>query len=212
MSAVSKVIDYSLHIMCAYYNRKAYITKKDVTFNTYKNINIISFRGTNDLKSLSYSFDLRSHDNKLHNGYNKYAQSCKDQLLDINVDFGKKTYITGHSLGSLASVLVANDLNIEADIVLFGSPRLATEDFCQEIKENDKLQIYNYINEFDIIADYPFFCYQHVTEPIILKNSKSYINPIYYHSMRSYGHNLLELKKELCFNEDVNCIVKDLII
>jgi predicted lipase len=207
----AKLIDYSLHIMCAYYNRKAYIMQKDVTLNTFKNVNIIAFRGTNDLKSLSYSFDLRNHENRLHSGYNKYAQSCKDQLLDLDIDFRKKTYITGHSLGSLASVLVANDLDIEANIVLFGSPRLATDDFCQEIKKNTKLQIYNYINEYDIIADYPFFCYQHVTEAIILKNSKSYINPINYHSMRSYGHNLLKLKARLCIDEDIRCDVRDLI-
>ena len=212
MSTVNKVIDYSLHFMCAYYNRKAYITNKNITLNTYKNINIIAFRGTNDLKSLSYSFDLRRYDNKLHNGYNRYAQRCMKELSELDIDFRKKTYITGHSLGSLASILAANELNIKADVVLFGSPRLATKDFCQEIYENKNLRLYNYVNEYDIIAEYPFFCYQHVTEPIILKNFQSYINPIDYHSIKAYGYNLLKMKKDLCIDNDTDCDIIDVVV
>lgn len=190
------IVNYPLHIICALYNRKAYIVKKDIYYKSFNNINVIAFRGTNDMRSLSYSFDVRSHEKKLHKGYNNYAQHCKNILQDIDIDFSKKTFITGHSLGSLASVLVANDLNINAEVVLFGSPRLATKEFCQEIADNTKLEIFNYINEFDIIADYPFFVYEHITKPIILKNSKSHINPINYHAMRTYGHNLVHLKRK----------------
>lgn len=207
------IVNYPLHIICALYNRKAYIVKKDIYYRTFKDINVIAFRGTNDMRSLSYSFDVRSHERKLHKGYNKYAQHCKHILQDIDIDYTKKTFITGHSLGSLASVLVANDLNINAEVVLFGSPRLATKDFCQEIANNTKLKIYNYINEYDIIADYPFFVYEHITKPIMLKNSKSHINPINYHAMRTYGHNLVNLKRktEECilydpYDDCIDCI------
>ena len=187
------IINYPLHIICALYNRKAYIVKKDIYYKTLKDVNFIAFRGTNDIRSLSYSFDVRSHKKKIHKGYNKYAQHCKRILQDIDIDYTKKTFITGHSLGSLASILVANELNIDAEVVLFGSPRLATKDFCQEISNNTKLKIYNYINEYDIIADYPFFVYEHITKPIILKNSKSHINPINAHSVSTYGHNLVHI-------------------
>ena len=30
----------------------------------------------------------------------------------------------------------------------------------------------------------------------MLKNSKSHINPINYHSMKTYGHNLVHLKRK----------------
>lgn len=192
---MSTVVNYPLHIICALYNRKAYISKKDIYYKTFKNINIIAFRGTNDMRSLSYSFDVRSHDKKLHKGYNNYAQHCRDLLKDMDIDFSKQTFVTGHSLGSLASVLVAHELNIHAEVVLFGSPRLATKEFRKEVSENKKLDIYNYINEYDIIADYPFFLYEHIKDPIILSNSKSYVNPLHYHSMMTYGHNLVNFKR-----------------
>lgn len=190
------IVNYPLHIICALYNRKAYIVKKDIYYKTFKDINVIAFRGTSDIRSLSYSFDVRSHEQKLHKGYNKYAQYCKTILKDMDIDYSKKTFITGHSLGSLASVIVANELNINAEVVLFGSPRLATKVFCEEIADNKNLKIYNYINEYDIIADYPFFLYDHITKPIILENSKIHINPINYHSMRTYGHNLIYMKRQ----------------
>ena len=190
-------VNYPLHIMCALFNRRAYTLQKDIYFKKYKDTNIIAFRGTYDMRSLSYSFDVRSHDKKLHKGYSKYAEHCKQLLKEMDIDYSKKTYITGHSLGSLASVLVANDMNLNAELILFGSPRLATCDFCEEISNNNNLNIYNYINEYDIIADYPFFLYEHIKKPIILKNSQSFMNPINYHSMRTYGHNLVNLKRKV---------------
>lgn len=183
-------LNNKLHLLCAHMNRKAYSYDSNVVLKCFKNFNIVSIKGTNNMKSLSYSFDIREKD-KIHNGYNMYAEQCFDELQKLNLDSSKNLVITGHSIGALASVLISNQMNTNTDLILFGSPRLATEDFCNDIKFNKNLNIYNYINELDIIADYPFFLYEHIVPPIILDNYKHYINPLSYHSMKAYTDNLI---------------------
>lgn len=183
-------VNFDLHLLCAHMNQKAYSYEANVQSKKFKNLNIVAFKGTNNMKSLSYSFDIREKD-KIHSGYNMYAEQCYDDLMKLKLDYDSKDLIiTGHSIGALASVLIANEINIPTELILFGSPRLATKDFCEEINSNNNINIYNYINELDIVADYPFFLYEHIVPPIILDNYKNYKNPLNYHSMKAYTENL----------------------
>ena len=186
----------SKHLMCAYLNRKAYFKEDNVMLHHYKGNNILVFRGTNDAKSLTYSFHLWESEH-IHQGYKKYSEDCREKVKSMDVDYSKPLIVTGHSIGSIAGALIANDLDIEAEVVLFGSPKLATAKFRNIIDKNPKLKIYNYINESDIIAAYPFVYYDHLADPIILENSKNYVNPLTYHSMKTYSHNMYKRKKQI---------------
>lgn len=186
----------SKHLMCAYLNRKAYFKEDNVMLHQYKGNNILVFRGTNDAKSLTYSFHLWESEH-IHQGYKKYSEDCREKVKSMDVDYSKPLIVTGHSIGSIAGALIANDLDIEAEVVLFGSPKLATAKFRNIIDKNPKLKIYNYINESDIIAAYPFVYYDHLADPIILENSKNYVNPLTYHSMKTYSHNMYKRKKQI---------------
>lgn len=187
------VINYPLHVLCTYLNRKAYHQKENVMLHKYQGKNILVFRGTNDTRSLTYSFHLWENEH-IHEGYKKYSMKCRDLVKELDINTGEPLVITGHSIGSIAGALIAHDLDFEAELILFGSPKLATRSFKEEIENNKKLTIFNYINEKDIIAAYPFVYYEHISEPIILKNSRNYVNPLTYHSMKTYSHNMYKKK------------------
>lgn len=187
--------NYSLHLMCSFLNRKAYHENRNVYIHRYKDKNILVFRGTYDTESLMYSFHLWEKKN-LHKGYKTYSDVCKAEVQSLGVDFSKPLVITGHSLGSIAGALVAHELDIDAEVVMFGSPKLATSEFRKSIQKNKKLKIYNYINEGDICASYPFIYYEHLSEPIILDSGATFINPLTYHSMKTYSHNIRTLKND----------------
>ena len=188
------VINYQLHMLCTYLNRKAYHQKENVMLHKFKDKNILVFRGTNDTRSLTYSFHLWENEH-LHQGYKKYSMQCRDLVNKLNINTDEPLVITGHSIGSIAGALIAHDLDLEAEVILFGSPKLATRSFKEQIENNKKLTIFNYINKKDIIAAYPFIYYEHIAEPIILENFKNYVNPLTYHSMKTYSHNMYNKKK-----------------
>lgn len=194
----STVPNYKLHVLCAYLNRKAYIHKsnQNVYHHNYKGTDIVTFRGTSNVKQLGYSLHLWENSENIHDGYFRYTQECKELMLGMGLDMRKKMVFTGHSIGGIAAVLIANELNIDAEVVLFGSPRLTTIDFKETINGNTHLDIYNYVNDKDVIAKYPFIYYDHVKEPIYLETAQQYKNPLTYHSMRTYGFNIMKMKRE----------------
>ena len=193
---VAQMNSLSLHLMCAYLNRKAYHQQHNVMLHKYDECNILVFRGTNDAKSLTYSFHLWESEH-IHQGYKKYSEDCREQVKSMNVDYSKPLVVTGHSIGSIAAALIANDLDVKAEVVLFGSPKLATAKFRGVIDANQNLNIYNYINESDIIAAYPFVYYDHLADPIMLQNTRNYVNPLTYHSMKTYSHNMFRKKQDV---------------
>lgn len=186
-------VNYPLHLMCSYLNRKVYHHKNNVMLHKYKDKNILVFRGTNDTKSLTYSFHLWENE-QIHEGYKRYSMQCKELVEDLGLDTKTPLVITGHSIGSIAGALIAHELDFQAELVLFGSPKLAKASFREEISRNKKLTIYNYINKHDIIAAYPFIYYEHICEPIILENAKKSVNPLAYHSMKTYSQNIYRKK------------------
>mgnify|MGYP002030960945 CR=1 FL=1 len=175
-------------------------SNQNVYHHNYKGIDIVTFRGTSNIKQLGYSLHLWENSENIHDGYFRYTQECKELMLSMCLDMRKKMVLTGHSIGGIAAALIANELNLDAEVVLFGSPRLTTLDFKETINENSKLDIYNYVNEKDVIAKYPFIYYDHVKDPIYLRTYKEFRNPLTYHSMRTYGCNLVRKKRE-CMNK-----------
>ena len=194
---MTAIPDLKLHLLCAHLNRKAYTHKanQNVYHHNHKGTDIVIFRGTSNIQQLSYSLTLWENNENIHEGYFRYTQDCKELMLSMNLDMRKRMVLTGHSIGGIAAALIANEFNLDAEVVLFGSPRLTTIDFKDIIGNNDQLTIYNYVNENDIIAKYPFVYYDHVQDPIYLKSKKKHSNPLTYHSMRTYAINLMNLKR-----------------
>jgi predicted lipase len=191
--------NYDLHLICAHLNRKAYNQKvmQSVYHEKVRNKDIVIFKGTSNLKELSYSLQLWENNSNVHEGYFQYSQNCKHKVLNLEIENRPNLVFTGHSLGSIAAALVANELNIKAEVVLFGSPKLATREFRDQIEQNVNLTIFNYVNKNDVIAEYPFVYYYHMSEPIYLENGNiKYMNPISYHSMQQYAFNILRRKKQ----------------
>jgi len=148
------------------------------------------------VESFTYNFHLWEKD-KVHRGYKQYSNRCKQEVQKIDLDFHKPLVITGHSIGSIAGALIAHDLNVDVEVILFGSPKLATTAFRDEIYNNKRMRIFNYINEGDIIASYPFLYLDHITDPIVLKNARTFFNPLTTHSMATYSHNIYAMKRRV---------------
>jgi len=196
--------NYKLHVLCAHLNRKAYTHRanQNVYHHNQKGTDIVVFRGTSNIQQLGYSLHLWENHENIHEGYFRYTQECKELMLSLNLDMRNKVVLTGHSIGAISAVLIANELNLDAEVVLFGSPKLTTMDFKQIINNNKKLDIYNYVNDKDVVAKFPFVYYDHVTDPIYLKSKKEFKNPLTYHSMRTYAINIANLKKTVTNMQD----------
>ncbi len=199
----SSMTNYKLHVLCAHLNRKAYLHKanQNVYHHNHKGTDVVVFRGTSNIKQLGYSLHLWENNENIHDGYFRYTQECKEMMLSLNLDMRRRMVLTGHSIGAISAVLIANELNLNAEVVLFGSPKLTTIDFKEIISENENLDIYNYVNEKDVIAKYPFVYYDHVKDPIYLQSSKQFRNPLTYHAMRTYAINLVNMKRDM-LNKD----------
>ena len=83
----STVPNYKLHLLCAYLNRKAYIHKanQNVYHHNYKGTDIVTFRGTSNVKQLGYSLHLWENSENIHDGYFRYTQECKELMLGLSL-------------------------------------------------------------------------------------------------------------------------------
>ena len=44
-------VNFNLHLLCAHMNQKAYSYEANVQSKKFKNLNIVAFKGTNNMKS-----------------------------------------------------------------------------------------------------------------------------------------------------------------
>jgi hypothetical protein len=121
---------------------------------------------------------------KIHNGiYNMY----KNNDIDENIIYILKNFfnyfpkyrkiLTGHSRGGICSILLAFELltklNVQYnyDIYTFGSPPIFNEELSKILHNNNNLNIYNIINENDIIARLPFINKYQIGNEIEINNN-----------------------------------------
>jgi len=149
--------------------------------HTTKEINII-FRGSNYIDEWIENLNIGEREINfgnnlifnLHNGmYNNYKKYNSDKNIEniLNKLFDKypkyKIIFTGHSKGNINSILTAfkltcnnnnnNNFNNNVyDIYCYGSPPIFNYEFANILHNNKNLNIYNIINENDIIPHLPY--------------------------------------------------------
>ena len=176
----------------------------------------VVLQGTNKIYHWIHNFSLLlTKDEGIHTGFKRYAELCKNELLDdILVNDSLKDvkcfdeidhiYFSAHSLGASAILILVYELlkqkyfdneyllDVHVDIVLFGAPKSGSDKFNQ--KFNDLLRIYKNIKiyrynlKYDLIQYYPpIDMYSHVCKDIILENEDMEMKQVFNnHSINSY--------------------------
>ena len=135
-------------------NSQAFLVHREVD-----NMAILSFRGTEmniaDIKTDLKRTMIEIDGYRVHEGfYNAYKDLESDIKQHINT-FSKDTilYITGHSLGGALALLATKYLCSDSvgACYTFGGPRIASEDFSQNIKT----PIYRVVNAADSVPRLP---------------------------------------------------------
>lgn len=189
-------------------------------------INIV-FRGSNymdewidNINIFETKIDFSDHF-FIHQGiYNNYKKNEENMEFILNIIFKKystyKKIFTGHSKGCINSLLTAykyllNDKENKQkyNIYLYGNPPILNYDIAQELNEN--LNIYNIINNNDIVCKLPYK--YHVGKEIFIHNniinihhhnSPYKLEPLCIikicdgitdHDMNGYIHNLYSIHK-----------------
>ena len=190
------------HLSCAIRCKYVYRLKRPVLVCKK---NIVIFEGSNSIKQLAVNLKIGKNEESIHKGYVEYAEYCKSYINEDKLDFTKKVTMTAHSLGSVAAVLTAQEWTkekgINVDLVLFGSPKPGGQKFVNEVNNNEKIKIYNYVNRWDPVQFFPcVYDYFHVGDQITLEH-ETHSNPIRNHQIECYIRNM----KEYC-SEDDYCI------
>ncbi len=137
------------------FGTQAFLAKRDSD-----KMAVLAFRGTEkevpqdiitDLNAVFYKDDKGI---KIHNGFYK-AFKCVENDVIQKVEKVKNysLYITGHSLGGALALIATRALNSDnlAACYTFGSPKVGTEEFGDDIKP----PIYRVVNAFDIVPFSP---------------------------------------------------------
>lgn len=130
----------------------------------------------------------------VHSGYtssiNRMRYSLREALKTILSE--KKVYLVGHSLGAISSLLlitwILNNPNEQEnsrfyEIVMFGSPRCATQKTFDVLHNNNNVEIRRYVMNFDFANLYGFPFYSHPCSKILLHSPFNFINK---HSIDTY--------------------------
>lgn len=220
---MNKAIGLNNHIYGAQLCKKLYENPRKNAMLHYnkKDHNLyVVLQGTNTIHHWIHNFSLLlTKDEGIHTGFKKYAELCKNELLDdilVNkclkdiesFDEIDNVYFTAHSLGASAILILVYELlkqnyfnnkylsDINIDIVLFGSPKSGNNQFNKEfnklINKHSNVNIYRYNLKYDLIQYYPpMNMYSHVCEDIILENDDMEIKQIFNnHSIISYINQL----------------------
>lgn len=194
-------------------NAMLHYNKKD--HNLY-----VVLQGTNTIYHWIHNFSLLlTKDEGIHTGFKKYAELCKNELIDDilmnkclkdieSFDEIDNVYFTAHSLGASAILILVYELlkqkyfdnkylsDINVDIVLFGSPKSGNDQFNKEfnklINNHSNINIYRYNLKYDLIPHYPpIDIYSHVCDDIILENENMEMKQVFNnHSINSYINQL----------------------
>ena len=121
---------------------------------------VLAFRGTQkeDPRDIVTDLDANFYQDqkgiKIHDGFYKAFKCVEIDVrgsVDILKDFS--LYVTGHSLGGALALIATRALNSDnlAACYTFGSPKVGTEEFGEDIKP----PIYRVVNAYDIVPVSP---------------------------------------------------------
>ncbi len=121
---------------------------------------VLAFRGTEKDRIEDILTDLNArfyHDKKgakIHNGFYKAFQAVESDIRQkVKPLNDHSLYVTGHSLGGALALMATRALNSDnlAACYTFGSPRVGSEEFDDDIKP----PIYRVVNAYDIVPSSP---------------------------------------------------------
>jgi predicted lipase len=142
-----------------------------VVFHNEENV-IIAFAGSDDAKDWFENMKFckkKTSYGSIHSGFYdswEEVQEYLSEILHVRRLQGKKTYITGHSLGGALAMLCAIDFvyrNCIQRVVTFGSPRVGNMTWKKAYnKVCGNFKTIRYVNDQDIVTKIPTFLYWHV--------------------------------------------------
>jgi hypothetical protein len=163
------------HVECAKLCKKVYTQKNDILirYNKKEHDLIVAIEGSDTLVNWYDNLSVCKRTDDVHVGFRKYATHCKKKYkLHTTLQKYKdaKIYICGHSLGSAAAALIANDLHnqYDIDLIVFGCPKIGGHAFKKRFMSNS-VSTFNYQNTHDIVSKLPFNAlgYTQMTDNII---------------------------------------------
>ena len=131
-------------------------TKNNKDFKTDVNFHKVRFGGNTKEEFLVYAagVEVKASEPQVHSGFNDYTQTAfftrvyKDGLTfgewlakQLKSDPNARLYLTGHSLGGAAAILLAERLNSlgvsrdQVEVVSFGAPAVGNAAFCELCKD-----------------------------------------------------------------------------
>lgn len=162
---------------------QAFLAKRDSD-----NLVVLAFRGTEkeDPRDIIIDLDAKFYKDekgvKIHDGFYR-AFKCVEQDIRSEVEKIKdySLYVTGHSLGGALALIATRALNSDnlAACYTFGSPKVSTEEFDDDIKP----PIYRIANAFDIVPFSPPTIIFEILSLFPWKWSKSLVN-----TFHGYAH------------------------
>lgn len=146
--------DFSLIKSFSENGTQAFLAKKDAS-----KMAVLSFRGTQltDLRDIVTDLETRFYQEngiKIHNGFHKAFKCVEDAVTSAVKEIDEYSlYVTGHSLGGALALIATRALNSDnlAACYTFGSPKVGTEEFGDDIKP----PIYRIVNAYDIVPVSP---------------------------------------------------------
>lgn len=121
---------------------------------------VLAFRGTQKEDPKDIITDLQArfyHDKngvKIHDGFNRAFQCVEKDIRDaVEKLKDYSLYVAGHSLGGALALIATRALNSDnlAACYTFGSPKVANEEFDDDIKP----PIYRIVNTYDLVPISP---------------------------------------------------------
>jgi predicted lipase len=186
------------HRQCSYLSKYVYTKKQNVLITETKNELIITIEGSNTISNWVDNLSIQLKKNDIHEGFYKYACECINEhnLINVVQKCDKPIYICGHSLGSVAAIVLLYKLIFikphekEYNLILFGSPKPGGEVFKERFYENIKnVKIYNYQVDNDIVCRFPFSWlggYTNIGNIITLSSNVCIFNVLYNHDINTY--------------------------
>lgn len=150
------------------YNKK-YDVNGFIGYRTEDETIYVVFRGTQSIRDWIDDFHIRQIDYflcdecKVHKGFIEAEQAViRDVIEEVNVLRDKfenyNIVITGHSLGAALATLSAvdlNNLNVSAQLFVFGSPRIFNEEAARYVSENIIPNFVHVSHNKDIVPHLP---------------------------------------------------------
>ena len=173
------------------YNSEKYVENKEtdvqIMFCVYEETLYIASRGSDHRVDWRHNFQFAMNEypygskKMFHSGFLVQWFSVREEFMNaFNEMIGKHTEInkvvlSGHSAGSsmatLAALEIEKFIDIDIEVVTFGSPRMSNVEFKNDF--SSKVNCTRYINDNDIVTKVPLklWGYRHLGEPSLLKNN-----------------------------------------